>query len=74
MKHTELKRLFTILLSFLMIVSLLSGCRKKKEEPVEEASADDTTEEEAPNSGVTIIENEGEITIEIPEDMDSDGF
>ncbi len=49
-----------------MLLLIFTGCKKQKK-PADEANPSEESE-------VTILENEGEIEIEIPEDMESDGF
>ena len=60
-----------------MLLLLLTGCKKNKNSakdndvPENESDINENVKEE---SDVTILENEGEIEIVIPEDMESDGF
>ena len=60
------KKKVLILTIVLMLLLIFTGCKKQKK-PADEANPSEESE-------VTILENEGEIEIEIPEDMESDGF
>ena len=72
------------ILTVMILLLIMTGCRKNKKVSDEDISSENesnvqenVTEEQEENSeesGVTILENEGEIEIEISEDMDSDGF
>ena len=72
MKKTGILMIIVMLLAGAVIAGVFLLNKKepvKEDDPIEE-----TTPEISPNSGVTVQENEGDIIIEIPEDMDSDGF
>ena len=81
------KKMIQAILTVFVLLSVFTGCRKHKAVSNEDVSAENGTDiqenvtEESSNqednseeSDVTILENEGDIEIEIPEDMDSDGF
>ena len=77
MKYVNIKKHILTIMTLLLVLSILSGCRMpwdKKEEPAPPVEDNTDTPEEPTNSGVEIVENEGDIEITIPDDMDSDGF
>ena len=63
-----------IIMIFLLFVT---GCKNKKNITNENIPPENETaiqENSSEESEITILESEGEVEIEIPEDMESDGF
>ena len=74
MKNKKILQMFLIICFFLFFVTGCWGKKNVSDEIVSSENESDVQEDPSEETEITILENEGEIEIEIPEDMESDGF
>ena len=72
MKDFDLKSKAIVLL--LVVLMAFTGCTKKKENNASSPENNAAIENSTSENKVEILEDEGEIEIEVPDDMESSGF